>query len=191
MLTKNFLDSLSIVRVFPKLEDSEWKVIDVGSGAGFPGIPLKIAFPKLRLTLVESLQKKARFLEEAISLLCLSDVKVVRERAEDLGQNGSFREQYDLCVSRAVASLPSLCELCLPLVKKEGYFLPYKAEKAEEEIRASKRALQLLGGKMEQVERFSLGDEEYCRVFPVIRKTKNTPAAYPRRAGLPVHNPLL
>ncbi len=186
---KHFEDSLSIDRILDmsKIES----VIDVGTGAGFPGIPLKIIYPKIKLTLLDSLDKRVRFLKEVISELALENVTALHGRAEDYGRDEKYREEYDLCVSRAVASLPVLTELCVPFVKVGGCFIAYKSEKAEEEIKASGQAIDSLGAKISSTESFSLSGGEYGRTLIKIDKIESTPDIYPRRAGLPSKKPIL
>ena len=190
VLKKHFLDSLSIVRAVNDICFSEWTVIDVGTGAGFPGIPLKIVFPELHLTLLDSLQKRLHFLDAVIEKLDLKDVQTVHGRAEDLARTAGMREQYDLCVSRAVANLSTLSELCLPFVKQGGAFVSYKAEKSGQEAEAAAGAFQLLGGSLESGCTFSLPDSSLTRTLFVIRKKKKTPEKYPRKAGIPGKQPL-
>ncbi len=190
VLKKHFLDSLSIVRAVNDIRFSEWTVIDVGTGAGFPGIPLKIVFPELRLTLLDSLQKRLHFLDAVIEKLDLKDVQTVHGRAEDLARTAGMREQYDLCVSRAVANLSTLSELCLPFVKQGGAFVSYKAEKSGQEAEAAVGAFHLLGGSLESGCTFSLPDSNLTRTLFVIRKKKKTPEKYPRKAGIPGKQPL-
>lgn len=148
VMKKHFADSLSIVKAFSKIRTEKLKVIDIGTGAGFPGIPLKIVFPQIELTLLDSLQKRLKFLQEVIDQLELGEVELIHGRAEDFCKPSMKREQYDLCVSRAVANLATLSELCLPYVKVGGKFIPYKSEKAEEEVREAQKAITLLGGKL-------------------------------------------
>ena len=151
---KHFLDSLAVVRVLD-LSGTD-RVIDIGTGAGFPGIPLKIVFPHLHVTLLDSLNKRIRFLGHVAEELQLADVELLHGRAEDFAKKKEYRETYDLCVSRAVANLAILSEYCLPYVKENGYFIPYKSGEIEEELDASKKAVSLLGGKIETVEKFTL-----------------------------------
>ena len=165
-------------------------IIDIGTGAGFPGIPVKIMFPHVKVTLVDSLNKRVNFLNEVIENLELSDIEAYHGRAEDYGRDKKFREKYDVCVSRAVANLASLSEYCMPFVKPDGYFISYKAGDCEKEIDNSKNAIKILSGKIEKVEKFSLPDSEISRSFIKIKKIKNLSNKYPRKSGIPSRNPL-
>lgn len=188
VVEKHFLDSLAL-GAYLKLEN-EWKLIDIGTGAGFPGIPLKIMFPQLHVLLVDSLNKRIRFLNEVIEQLRLTDICAVHSRAEELAHKNEYREKFDLCVSRAVANLASLSEYCLPFVKTGGIFAAYKSADISEEVEQSKKAVSLLGGKLRNVEEFKLSDTEYRRSFVFIDKVKQTAKKYPRKAGIPGKNPL-
>lgn len=186
---KHFEDSLSIDRI---IDMSNVKsVIDVGTGAGFPGIPLKIMYPDIELTLLDSLDKRLRFLQAVIDELGLCNVKTIHGRAEDIAREEEHRAKFDLCVSRAVASLPVLCELCIPFVKAGGSFVAYKSEKAEEEKALAGRAIDILGGVIEDSATFNLSDGEYSRTLIRIKKVKQTDIKYPRRAGVPSKKPLI
>lgn len=185
---KHFLDSLNAAKGMVK---PGMKVIDVGTGAGFPGLPVKIANPKIELTLVDSLNKRINFLNEVISSLGLDGVNTVHSRAEDLGVNKDYREKYDMCVSRAVSNLTTLCELCLPFVKVGGYFVSLKGPKAEEEIKEANRAISLLGGEFERMENYDLSDTDLNHNIVVIKKISHTPTKYPRKAPKPSKEPLL
>lgn len=184
---KHFLDSLNAAKGI--VEDG-MSVIDVGTGAGFPGLPVKIANPGISLTLVDSLNKRIGFLNEVISSLRLKDVETVHSRAEDLGINKDYREKYDVCVSRAVANLTTLCELCLPFVKVGGLFVSLKGPKAEEEAEEAKRAIELLGGSLTDIKSYDLSDTDLNHNIVIIKKISHTPTKYPRKAPKPSKEPL-
>lgn len=186
VLEKHFLDSISLIRAIDL--NQKLTVIDMGTGAGFPGIPLKIAFPKLKVTLADSLNKRVLFLQEVIDALKLEGIEAIHGRAEDLARDKKYREQYDLSVSRAVANLSTLSEYCLPFVKIGGQFISYKSGDVEEELAASKSAMFLLGGKINNTIKFELG--ESGRSFIIIDKVNGTPKTYPRKAGTPSKKPL-
>ncbi len=195
VVVKHFVDSLSCVMLAPEFDIiSQLKtgasVIDVGTGAGFPGIPLKIVFPEIRLTLLDSLNKRVEFLKDVCSELEFSDVTFIHGRAEDAAHDKKFRESFNFCVSRAVANLSTLSEYCLPFVKTHGYFLSYKSEKADQEIADSKKALAVLGGSIAVEKKFSLPDTDISRTLVLIKKDKGTPKTYPRNAGTPSKKPL-
>lgn len=185
---KHFVDSLSIVKAIDM--ESVESVIDVGTGAGFPGIPLKIAFPHLKVVLLDSLNKRINFLNEVIAELGLTDIKTIHGRAEDYAKQTEYREKFDLCVSRAVANLSTLSEYCLPYVSADGLFIPYKSGEIDEELEKSKKAVKILGGKIENVVKFQLPGTEIGRSFVKVRKIASTNKKYPRKAGLPAKEPL-
>lgn len=184
---KHMIDSLSCYdeRYFP----TGASVIDVGTGAGFPGLPLKIFRPDLELTLLDSLQKRLAFLQEVVVALELPDIELLHSRAEDAGRGGQ-REQYDVALSRAVARLNILCELCLPFVKVGGYFIALKGAQYNQEAAESKQALQVLGAEIAEIRPVTLPGLDDVRAVLYIKKVKPTPAAYPRRAGTPEKKPL-
>ena len=186
VIEKHFIDSLNLCRFIDLKAD--YSLIDVGTGAGFPGIPLKIVFPNLKITLADSLNKRILFLDDVIRQLQLENIDTVHGRAEDLAHNVEFREKYDLVVSRAVANLSTLCEYSLPFIKIGGRFVSYKSGECDDEITNAKSAIFLLGGKLNCVEKFELGDAG--RACVIIDKINGTSKKYPRKAGLPSKKPL-
>ena len=187
VIQKHFIDSLTIVKaICPKNKT----IIDVGTGAGFPGIPIKIAFPETKIVLLDSLNKRINFLNEVIHRLNLKEIRTFHGRAEDYGKNPEYREQFDLCVSRAVANLSSLSEYCIPFVKQDGCFISYKSGKASDEMNSAKNAIKLLGGRIENVLKFNLPDSTVDRTLITIKKIVATPKKYPRTAGKPSREPL-
>lgn len=188
VMKKHFIDSVSLVKAVNPGEIES--VIDVGTGAGFPGLALKIAFPDLKVVLLDSLNKRVHFLNDVIEKLELSHVEAVHARAEDAARNKLYRQRFDLCVSRAVSNLSTLSEYCIPFVKTGGLFIPYKSEKAFEEVQSAQKAFRLLGGKVEKQVEFTLPDSDIYRNLIVIRKTKETSSKFPRKAGMPSKEPL-
>jgi len=180
VVNKHFIDSLSIVKVITL---SNEKILDLGTGAGFPGIPLKIVFPEIDIVLLDSLKKRLSFLDEVIVKLNLKGIQTLHGRAEDFGKNIKYREQFDICVSRAVAKLSALSEYCIPYIKIGGCFISYKSGKVEEELALSEKALQILGAQLEKVDEFNLPYTDIERTLVVIRKTAITPSKYPRSAA--------
>lgn len=190
VLKKHFIDSLSLISAVSDLAQKQYDLIDVGTGAGFPGIPLKIAFPNLKITLLDSLNKRIQFLNEVICKLELQDIEAVHGRAEDFAKPDQFRERFDLCVSRAVANLATLSEYCIPFVKPGGFFISYKSEKVNVELEEAKKAISVLGGRFQKNIEFLLPHSDITRNFIVIQKKNKTPFKYPRKAGLPSKEPI-
>ena len=188
VLVKHFLDSLACVKAVDMTKVS--KIMDIGTGAGFPGIPLKIVYPELEVVLLDSLNKRVKFLNAVIEKLQLKGIRAIHGRAEDYAKQQEYREQFDLCVSRAVANLATLSEYCLPYVKKGGVFLPYKSGEIDEEVVQAKKAVTILGGTLREVIKFQLPGSEIGRSFVKIEKVKPTAKRYPRKAGLPAKEPL-
>lgn len=188
VMKKHFVDSISLIKAYDV--SKQVKVIDVGTGAGFPGLALKIAYPELQVTLLDSLNKRIQFLDAVIDKLGLTGVETIHGRAEDFAKPGKLREQFDLCVSRAVANLSTLSEYCLPFVKVGGQFISYKSEKISEEKELAEKAISLLGGKIKNQVEFTLPDSDIYRNLFIIEKSKETPKKFPRKAGLPSKEPL-
>ena len=185
---KHFTDSLTISRIIDMAQINT--LIDVRTGAGFPGIPIKIAFPHIKVYLLDSLNKRIKFLNEVIKKLGLKNIYAFHGRAEDFAKDRQYREKFDVCVSRAVANLSTLSEYCIPFVKTGGYFVSYKGGDSDEEVIRSENAITLLGGEIENTDRFFLPDTDMGRTLIKIRKRKSTPNRYPRKAGIPSKEPL-
>lgn len=189
VLTKHFLDSLSCVLAL-ELPPGELRLIDVGSGAGFPGLPLKIAFPEIHVTLLEATSKKTEFLHAVVDHLRLSDVAILTARAEEAAHDPAHREAYDVAVARALAAMPVLVELCLPFVRCGGVLIAQKGDPLAAELAAAQEALRLLGGQLGHVQPVRVPGLEAVRHLVVIDKVTATPARYPRRPGVPSRRPL-
>lgn len=185
---KHFTDSLAIARVVDMSKVST--LIDIGTGAGFPGLPIKIVYPDIKVTLLDSLNKRIKFLDAVTEELGLSDVQTLHGRAEDYAKNKEFREKFDICVSRAVANLSTLSEYCIPFIHNDGCFISYKSGASDEEIMESEKAVSVLGGKIELIDKFQLPDTDMGRSLIKIRKIKKTPVKYPRKAGIPSKEPI-
>lgn len=186
IIIKHFIDSLTILKYF---EDKE-TVIDVGTGAGFPGIPIKIMKENVKVTLLDSLNKRINFLNEVIEQLELKNIETVHSRIEDFGRNKKNREKFDVVTSRAVANLTTLSEYMVPLTKIGGKCICMKGLNVEEEIEKSKNAIKILGGEIVKIEKLKLPEEKSDRNIIIINKQKNTPAKYPRKAGTPSREPI-
>lgn len=188
VVIKHFADSMAVVNAFDI--KNAGTLIDIGTGAGFPGIVLKIVFPELKITLLDSLNKRINFLNEVICELSLTGIETIHGRAEDYAHNDLYREKYDVCVSRAVANLSTLSEYCLPFVKINGCFISYKAGECDEEVDNAKVAISKLGGEKPKVLKYILPDTDIQRNFVNIKKVCKTKPAYPRKAGIPSKEPL-
>lgn len=185
---KHFIDSIICVD-YPEFAEAG-KIIDVGTGGGFPGIPLALAAPDKEFVLMDSLNKRLKIIDELCSQIGIGNVTTVHARAEELAKNKAHREQYDLCVSRAVANMAVLAEYCLPFIKVGGYLMAYKGPDAEHEIEEARKALYLLGGQVEEVRQGNLKEFGIDHKVVIIKKVKNTPSKYPRKAGTPAKEPL-
>jgi len=188
VMKKHFIDSLTLSKIYNTSKNIS--VIDVGTGAGFPGLALKIAFPNFKVTLLDSLNKRINFLNEVIGQLELINIETIHGRAEDFAKPGKLREKYDLCVSRAVANLTSLSEYCIPFVKVGGNFISYKSEKSSDELVNASKAISILGGKYVKSCDFYLPDSDMYRNLIIINKVKETPKKYPRKSGMPTKEPI-
>lgn len=188
VMVKHFIDSLACVKAVDMMQVKT--VMDVGTGAGFPGIPLKIVFPHLQICLLDSLRKRVNFLEETFTLLGLENITAIHGRAEEYARNKAYRQQYDLCVSRAVSNLATLSEYCLPYVKIGGTFISYKSGKVQEETEQAAKAVKTLGGIVKETQYFTLPGTEIERSLVIIDKVKATPGKFPRKAGTPLKEPI-
>ncbi|GEO78852.1 16S rRNA methyltransferase GidB [Companilactobacillus mindensis DSM 14500] len=188
---KHFYDSIVLGFVDDKLLHEELTLCDVGSGAGFPSLPLKIINPKLHVTIVDSLNKRIKFLDSLVEKLGLDSVSLVHGRAEEVGKNPQFRESFDVVTARAVAAMNVLTEFCLPLVKVDGQFVAMKSEKAPEELKTAQYAIETLGGEIKHQESVELPNDAGIRNFIFVKKIAKTPKKYPRKPGTPAKKPLV
>lgn len=188
VLSKHFIDSLSIVKAYDMNQNI--KLLDLGTGAGFPGIPIKIVFPNVEIVLMDSLNKRLNFLNEVINELNLNNIITVHGRAEEMANNNQYRECFDVCVSRAVAKLSSLSEYCIPFIRIGGFFIAYKSDEISVELSESQKAISILGGKFKDKVAFSLPETNILRTLVVIEKVNSTSKKYPRQAGKPNKEPL-
>ncbi|SFS04700.1 16S rRNA (guanine(527)-N(7))-methyltransferase RsmG [Anaeromicropila populeti] len=186
-ILKHFVDSILLAKYY-NLNNK--KIIDMGTGAGFPGIPLKIVFPDTEIVLMDSLNKRVKFLSEVINILELKNIEAVHSRAEDLGRDTRYREKFDVCVSRAVANLSTLSEYCIPFIKVNGIFISYKSGNIKEELDLSKNAILKLGAEIDKVEELELPDSDIKRTFIFLKKNSSTSNVYPRLAGKPAKEPI-
>lgn len=186
VILKHFVDSLTISKYIEKGS----KLVDMGTGAGFPGIPLKILREDIEITLADSLNKRINFLNEVIKELNLKNIQTVHTRAEEFGKNKKYRESFDIATSRAVANLSTLSEYLIPLVKSTGKVICMKGSEIKEEVEMARKAIEILGGKIEQEESFNLPNSDMKRNVIIIKKVKNTPAKYPRKPGMPAKEPI-
>lgn len=191
---KHIIDSLAVVNAGEEIADilknGDIELIDVGTGAGLPGMVLKIAFPKLKITLFDSLMKRLKFLDEVIDKLGLNNITTLHGRAEDIGRDKKYRERFDIVVSRAVANMSTLSEYCIPLVKPLGVFVPYKSGEIQEELKVAGKAIKILGGEVCSSKMYELPGSDIKRSLIVIEKIKHTPMEYPRKAGVPSKEPI-
>lgn len=186
---KHMVDSLSCFKA--DLFKENTSLIDVGTGAGFPGLPLKIFYPSLKLTLLDSLNKRVKFLQLVVDELGLKDVEVIHARSEEAARNKKYREKFDLATARAVARLPIICEYCLPFVKDGGTFIALKGRQYEEEATQAQKAIKVLGGEITDIMPVKLPEIDDKRAVIYIKKVKSTPKTYPRKAGTPERNPIV
>lgn len=188
VILKHFVDSISLCKYISFQKGDT--LIDIGTGAGFPGIPIKIICPDCKITLLDSLNKRINFLNTVIEQLHLTDIITIHGRAEDIAKTKEHRENYNYAISRAVANLSTLSELCIPFVKQNGYFISYKSEKGNEELLEAKNAIEILGGSVDKQISYQLPDSDLSRNLILIRKRNITPKKYPRKAGIPSKEPL-
>ncbi|GCD09434.1 16S rRNA (guanine(527)-N(7))-methyltransferase RsmG [Clostridium tagluense] len=189
IVKKHFIDSIKVFK-FKELKSAK-NIIDIGTGGGFPGIPMKIIKPEINIVLLDSLNKRINFLNEVIKELQLKNIKAIHGRAEDFAQEAQYREKFDVAVSRAVANLTVLSEFCIPYVKVGGYFVAMKGPAVEEEIKSSKNAIRMLGGHIEHIEKVQIEDSDFNHNLVIIRKIAQTHKKYPRKAGMVTKNPLV
>jgi len=189
IVKKHFIDSMKVFK-FDELKSAK-NIIDIGTGGGFPGIPMKIIKPEINIVLLDSLNKRIKFLNEVIKSLDLKDIKAIHGRAEDFAQEKQYREKFDVAVSRAVANLTVLSEYCIPYVKVGGYFVAMKGPAVEEEIKVSKNAIRMLGGRIEHIEKVQIEDSDLNHNLVIIKKIAETHKKYPRKAGIVAKEPLL
>lgn len=187
---KHFYDSLTPLLYFKDIFTNVKTLCDVGAGAGFPSLPIKIIMPKLQVTIVDSLGKRLNFLKDLTAKLGVDDVNLVHGRAEDVGQNLNYREKFDLVTARAVAQMPTLSEYCLPLVRQDGHFFALKGPKARQELEVAKKAITTLGGQIDDIKELELPESDEIRTLILITKVKPTPKKYPRQAGTPKRQPI-
>lgn len=186
VILKHFIDSLTICKYIPQ----NAKIIDVGTGAGFPGIPIKIYREDTQITLLDSLNKRVLFLQEVINKLDLKSIEAIHGRAEEIARNNKYREKFDVVTSRAVANMSTLAEYMIPFIKTEGLCIMMKGSDYKEELEKSQRAIKLLGAELKNVEEFLLPDSDINRSVILLDKVKSTPKQYPRKAGMPSKNPI-
>ena len=186
VIQKHFVDSLTVLKHIKETD----MIIDVGTGAGFPGIPIKIAFPKTKIVLLDSLNKRIKFLNEVIAKLKINDIEAMHGRAEELAHNKIYREKYDIAIARAVAPLNVLSEYLLPFIKVNGIAICMKGSKGKEEAKNGEKAIEILGGKIKEIKEFELPNTDICRTILILEKNKNTDKKYPRRSGIPSKEPL-
>lgn len=189
IIIRHFLDSLSVIPVIDRINPES--LIDIGTGAGFPGIPLKIARQGIKVTLLDSLNKRINFLNELLGELKIDRVRTIHMRAEEAGAEADFREKYDVAVSRAVAQMPVLAEYCLPFVRNGGYFIAFKGEDAGEEVKTAQKAIDILGGEIEEIKSIKLPFSDMVHSIIIIKKVRHTPGNYPRKPGKPSKNPII